>query len=344
MGDPTTSGMLSAAWRATRAVLTAGAALTAGAVILAGCGGNGEGGGVGDADQLRTASSSLVQPTRRLGEAAAGARASDRASMVTLRAAADRAGDALRTAQLDLGPIATSAAGGLRTQARQLSDALADLESLADALSARSISIADVELAAERVAQASRDSATPLPRIDTARLVASLRRSRRAHAPARARGGVSVPVGPDNAESTIASAPLAYADYVGPAFQAKLPSGAGWAAPAQSQPTPGELFRTSVRGPGGLFAIIDYTPYEAARFGGSYRSRTQVGQTAFGGATQYVFQGGRLPECQRSTCVDYIINDPAGGGGFGVLAGGGSAASAQEIARTVAESVVPIGE
>jgi hypothetical protein len=290
------------------------------------------------------ASSNLVQPTQRLREAVADARPSDRSSMVTLRAAGDRAGDALRTAQQDLQLIASSSAANLRSQARQLSGALQDLESLADALSARSISIADVELAAERAAQASRDSATALPRIDTARLVASLRRSRRAHAPARTRGGVSVPVGPDNAPSSTASAPLAYADYVGPAFQAKLPSGAGWAAPAQSQPTPQELFRTSVRGPGGMFVIIDYTPYEPARFGGSYRSRTQVGQTAFGGATRYVFQGGRLPECPRSTCVDYIINDPAGGGGFGVLAGGGSAASAEQIARTVAESVVPIGE
>jgi hypothetical protein len=133
-------------------------------------------------------------------------------------------------------------------------------------------------------------------------------------------------------------------DYDGPAFQAKLPTGGGWAAPAQSEPTPGRLFRTSVRGPGGLFAIIDYTPLEAATFGGRYESRTQVGHTAFGSATRYVFQGGRLPECQRSRCVDYIINDPSGGGGFGVLAGGGDFATASAIAQAIAESVTPVGE
>ncbi|MEY2514607.1 MAG: hypothetical protein QOJ89_1965 [bacterium] len=47
------------------------------------------------------------------------------------------------------------------------------------------------------------------------------------------------------------------------------------------------------------------------------------------------------PECQRSICVDSIINDPPGGHGFGVLTGGGSTSSAQQFSRTVAESVVP---
>jgi len=320
------------------------ATLIAGSVLLAGCGGSGETDRPSEAEQVRLVSSSLDQPTERLREAVGDARMSDRSSMVTLRAAADRAGDALRVAQQDLQLIASPARVGLRSPARQVSDALQDLQALTDVLSSRSISIADLELAAERAGQASRDSAMALPSIDTDRLIASLRRSRRFHAPARTRDGASVPVGSDDATSTTASAGPAYVDYTGPAFQAKLPSGAGWAVPAQSQPTPGELFRTSVRGPGGMFVIIDYTPYEAAMFGGSYRSRTRVGQTAFGSATKYVFQGGRLAECQRSTCVDYIINDPAGGGGFGVLAGGGSTASAEQIARTVAESVVPTGE
>jgi hypothetical protein len=323
---------------------TACAASIAVTVILAGCGASGKTAAVSDTEQVRAIMSALDQPTERLRLAVADARLSDRASMVTLRAAADRAGDALRSAQQDLQLIPASTQAGIRSQPRQTSDALADIRGVTDALSARSISIADLELASERAGQAIQDSGTALPRIDTERLVASLRHARRAKAPAKQRDGVSVPVGSDAAPSGSTSASVAYDTYYGPAFQAKLPSGAGWAAPAQSQPTVGELFRTSVRGPGGMFVIIDYTPFEAATFGGSYRTRTEVGQTAFGSATKYVFQGGRLPECQRSTCVDYIINDPAGGGGFGVLAGGGSSAAAEQIARTVAESVVPLGE
>jgi hypothetical protein len=90
-----------------------------------------------------------------------------------------------------------------------------------------------------------------------------------------------------------------------------------------------------------MFVIIDYTPLEPAVFGGSYQSRRDVGQTAFGQATEYVFQGGRLPECQRAPCVDYIINDPASDSGFAVLAGGTDFEPATEIARTVMESLVP---
>ena len=94
-----------------------------------------------------------------------------------------------------------------------------------------------------------------------------------------------------------------------------------------------------MRGPDGLFVIIDYTPFEPAQFGGVRMSKDKVGQTAFGSATRYVFQGGSLPECQRSPCVDYIINDRATGSGFGVLAGGPDFARAKELARTVMESL-----
>jgi serine/threonine protein kinase len=149
-------------------------------------------------------------------------------------------------------------------------------------------------------------------------------------------------------EPTATSTPLrnqsgapSYFTYYGPAFQAQLPEGRGWGAPAQSEPTPGELYRTSVRGPDGQFVIIDYTPYETAKFGGDYFEKTRVGQTAFGSATRYVFQGGTLPECQRYACVDYLINDPATGSGFGVLAGGPDFDAASSVAQTVAESVVP---
>jgi hypothetical protein len=88
-----------------------------------------------------------------------------------------------------------------------------------------------------------------------------------------------------------------------------------------------------------MVAIIDYTPFEAATFAGSSQSRRDVGQTAFGSATEYVFQGGALTECQRARCVDYIINDRSSGSGFGVLAGGPDFALAKEIGRTVMESL-----
>ena len=152
-------------------------------------------------------------------------------------------------------------------------------------------------------------------------------------------GQPSAPVGTPSEESGSAGAPITYTRYTGPAFEARVPTGTGWGSPSASEPTPGRLFRTNLRGPGGLFVIIDYTPFEAAVFGGRFRSRTVVGQTAFGTAVRYVFQGGSLPECQRSSCYDYIINDRSTGRGFGVLAGGGSAAAG--IARTVAESVTP---
>jgi serine/threonine protein kinase len=163
--------------------------------------------------------------------------------------------------------------------------------------------------------------------------------------PPATQNGVSKPVGPTSSSSGNSQPqPVSYMNYSGPGYNAQVPTGADWAAPAQSEPSPGRLYRTSVRGPNGLFAIIDYTPNEKAQFGNyPYQSRTEVGQTAIGSATRYVFTGGKLPECQRSTCVDYIMNDPASGHGFGVLAGGGDFAAASSIARTMAESLTPSG-
>lgn len=260
--------------------------------------------------------------------------------MVALRASASRARDVVRDARQDLAAVDDAASEDDRSRVRKLASALTELESLAGALAAPRISPSRLELAGERVRQALADTTAALPTIDVTPLVTALRRGG-GHAPTQA--GVSKPVGPPGGSSDTPQS-VSYQDYSGPAFQAKLPTGGGWAAPAQSEPTPGRLYRTSVRGPNGLFAIIDYTPLEAAQFGGRYESRTQVGHTAFGSATRYVFQGGRLPECQRARCVDYIINDPSGGGGFGVLAGGGDFATASAVAQTVAESVTPVGE
>jgi hypothetical protein len=227
-------------------------------MFLAGCGSGPD--RPSEAEQLRAVSSTLDQPMDRLREAVTDARVSDRSSMVTLRAAAGRAEAALRSAQQDLQLIARPAQVGVHSQARQLSDALEELRALTDALSPRSISIADLELAAERATQSATGSSMALPRFDTDRLIASLRRSRRSKAPAKTRDGVSVPVGADNATNDATPAAPFYEDYTGPAFQAKLPTGTGWAAPAESQPTRGRLFRTSVRGPGGRFVIIDSGP------------------------------------------------------------------------------------
>ena len=154
---------------------------------------------------------------------------------------------------------------------------------------------------------------------------------------------MSKPVGPSSSGSAPPH-PVSYTDYSAPGYTAKVPTGGGWAAPAQSEPTPGRLYRTSIRGPNGLFAIIDYTPNDKAMFGNyPYESRTEVNQPAIGSATRYVFTGGKLAGCVQSPCVDYIMNDAASGHGFGVAAGGGDFATAAAVAKTIAESLTPSG-
>ena len=318
----------SRAARRAAAIAASSLALTAVALTAVGCGGNSD-----VSSQLDEIADSVERPIERLSQAIDGARASDRASLVELRATAERAGTALADARRDARDLEDSADGANREKVRDLEGALDDYESLADAVSRSTLSAATIEVAAERARQAARDSRVALPTLDATALVAVLRKARGTRAITQ--GGASKPVGPGG--SSTPPARVSYTDYNGPAFQAKIPTGAGWAAPAQSEPTPGRLYRTNVRGPNGLFVIIDFTPSEAATFNGRYQSKSQVGQTAFGSATRYVFQGGSLPECQRSTCFDYIIN--SGGAGFAVLAGGGSSASG--IAQTVAESVTP---
>jgi hypothetical protein len=282
----------------------------------------------------------VANPLDRLSSAVDAARPSDRESLLRLRATAGRTSDALTAARRDLRELEASASGGDRAKARDFERTLDDYQALADELGRSPLSATSLAVAAERARQAGQDSSFAVPRIDATNLVAALRRKRRG----RTAGGISAPVGGDSARPSGAS--VSYRNYTGPAFQARIPTGGGWAEPSQSEPTPGELFRTNVRGPNGLFVIIDFTPYETAKFGGGYDSRTEVGQTAFGSATRYVFRGGRIPECQRTTCIDYIINSggTSGGSGFAVLAGGGDAGTASQIAQTVAESVTPIGE
>ena len=291
------------------------------------------------AEQLDQVADAVTPPLVRLSSATRAARPSDRESMVTLRATAGRAGDVLAMARRDLRDVEASSEGGERADVRDLGSALDEYLTLSDELGASRLSVPAIEVAAERARQAGRDAGVSLPSIDASELVAAVRRQRRQRQTA---GRPSEPVGDGNPPGSS----IAYRSYTGPAFQAQVPTGPGWAEPSQSQPTPGRLFRTNVRGPEGLFVIIDFTPFEPAGFGGRYESRTEVGQTAFGSATRYVFTGGRLPECQRSTCVDYIINGGGteGGSGFAVLAGGDDAATTGQIAQMVAESVTPIGQ
>jgi len=323
-------GMLS------RRALCTASVVVLGASAMAGCGGGSE---PDTTTQIEEVARDTARSLDRFSDALRDARISDKASVVKLRASAGRAEDDLRDARADLGEIEDKAKGNDRRKVRDLEDALADIEDLAGEVQGSRLSRNDIEVSAERAQQSVRDSAVELPRIDADALLASLEKQR-----ARTTtGGVSAPVGAGSS-TTQSSTPVAYRDYTGPAFQAKIPTGSGWAAPSQSEPTPGQLFRTNVRGPNGLFVAIDFTPLEAAKFGGRYTTRTEVGQTAFGSAARYEFQGGRLPECQSSPCIDYIINGngASGGSGFAVVAGGG--AGAAQIAQTVANSVTPVGE
>jgi len=317
-------------------ILCAVSVALAGTFSIAGCGGESE---PDTTSQLEDVVRDAARRLDRFSDALRDARVPDQESVVKLRASAGRAEDDLRDARGDLREIEDKAEGPDRRKVRDFEDALADIEDLAGEVQSSRLSRNDIEVAAERAQQSVSDAAVALPRIDADRLLASLEKQRSR----TTSGGVSAPIGAGSS-TTQSSSPVAYRDYTGPAFQAKIPTGAGWATPSQSEPTPGRLFRTNVRGPSGLFVAIDFTPLEAAKFGGRYATRTEVGQTAFGSATRYEFQGGRLPECQSSPCIDYIINGngASGGSGFAVVAGGG--AGAAQIAQTVANSVTPVGE
>lgn len=314
--------------------------------FIAACGGSSDPGVTARAQSALRA----VEPDlERLSRAVGSADARDSATLAEVQAAGQRASEELSETRRTLRDLADAedlepeAAGRVR---RQIS-AVGDLQDLADALSAPSLSTPRIQAASARARLALEDLGSVIDARPIAgdALALNLRKARGRAAKRRGArvadgtrtGQPSAPVGSSGGGSS--GTTLSYTQYTGPAFQARVPTGPGWGSPSASEPTRGRLFRTNVRGPGGLFVIIDYTPFEAATFGGSSRSRTVVGQTAFGVAIRYEFQGGRIPECQRSTCYDYIINDRATGRGFAVLAGGGSEAAA--IAGTVAESVTP---
>lgn len=288
---------------------------------------------------------SLERPLERLDDAAQQASPGDQASMVSLEAAAGRAVEDLDDAEDDIRALEPEVQRDQTMQ--ELEDGIDASRELAEALSGRRLSAGEIQGLADSAQATLGDLSTiSLPEVRTEDLVAALRRRQRQTA-RRKRQSEANTQAPTSQPSEPVAPPAAavgqpsYRQHTAFGYQTQVPTGPGWGEPADSQPTPGRLFRTSVRGPAGMFVIIDYTPLEPAGFGGSYDTRQDVGQTAFGTATEYVFQGGNLPECQRAPCVDYIINDPASESGFAVLAGGSDFTLAKDIARTVMESLVP---
>jgi hypothetical protein len=138
-------------------------------------------------------------------------------------------------------------------------------------------------------------------------------------------------------------APTRYVDY-SPAqqrfgYRVELPTGNGWSNPVETRPYSSALLRTTVRGPDGMFVLVDRTPDDPPEFSGEFDSSRDVAHPSFGSATEYEFsESESFPECDGSTCVDYLIEDGQGGG-WGVLAGGPDLPLAKEVAATVAQSV-----
>jgi hypothetical protein len=289
------------------------------------------------ADVVAEAVARLEPSLDRLSATAQRTQARSPASFVALRSAAERAVDDLDDEEDRLQALETD----VRDQpvVAAFEDAVETTRQLAESLSLPGQRPAVIAgLASEQKSAVDEAIGPELPVIEARQVVASLRRRRAAVAVAASSSQSS-----EAAATTASPSPVALPDFtVRNAFgyQARIPTGGGWGAPADSQPN-SRLYRTNLRGPGGLFLIIDYTPNDEAMFGGDYESQIEVGQTAFGTATEYVFRGGSLPECQRATCVDYIINDPVSSQGFAVLAGGGDLATVKEIARTVMESLTP---
>jgi hypothetical protein len=150
--------------------------------------------------------------------------------------------------------------------------------------------------------------------------------------------------GPADVQTTTAAAPpprTAYREYT-PSFSgytASIPTGAGWSPPVESEPVAGRRYRATISGPGGMFALIDYTPRDPAAFGSNYESRAEIDHPAFGMAIRYVSGEVAEPLCQGRTCVDYIVNDEDRDAGYAVLAGGGDPSRADRVARRITLSL-----
>jgi hypothetical protein len=138
------------------------------------------------------------------------------------------------------------------------------------------------------------------------------------------------------------AAPVSYRGYTPSTagYTASIPTGADWSEPLESEPTAGRLFRTTIDGPGGMIVLIDYTPAEPAQFGRDAQSATPVEHPLFDSATEYVFTGGVVPECDTVQCVDFILNSSSTEAGYAVLVGGSDDfAQARRIGRAVMRSL-----
>jgi hypothetical protein len=145
------------------------------------------------------------------------------------------------------------------------------------------------------------------------------------------------PSGTPGTPATDSGGELTYTSYTDSAagWTAEIPTGGGWSAPTQSQPSSAR-FTTRIQGPNGMFLLIDTTPSDTPAFGGApIDSRASVSAPNIGPATKIVFQGNsNFPECEGGLCVDYLI--PSGAGGYAILAGGGGdLGAAEEVASHV---------
>ena len=122
-------------------------------------------------------------------------------------------------------------------------------------------------------------------------------------------------------------------------YSADLPTGGGWSEPRERQVNPG-LWEVTSAGPGGMELLINYTPDEPASVTPD-DSCVPVDHPAFSDARKCVFRGGAFEVCQRSRCIDYLLNDGSSGPGYAVLVGGGDPDEAEQIADRVASSFSP---
>jgi hypothetical protein len=125
-------------------------------------------------------------------------------------------------------------------------------------------------------------------------------------------------------------------------WSADVPSGNGWSDPVESEPTPGQLFRTEISGPAGAVLIIDATPFQTPTFNAATESRQTVSHPVFDSAEEIIFQGSEnIPSCASNECVDFLLSNGSGGG-YAVLAGGsGDFESIRALAQKVMLSLRP---
>ena len=124
-------------------------------------------------------------------------------------------------------------------------------------------------------------------------------------------------------------------------WTAEVPDGLGWGSPVETEPTPGQLFRTEFPGPDGATLVIDATPFEPPTFNAASQSRETISHPGFASAEKVVFQGSEnIASCAVGTCVDFLLSN--GAGGFAVLAGGPeNFAELEALAERVALSLRP---